>query len=86
MRRSFVQARFLGAHIDIGGSAAKDGLALYSLQWMLTESKGKGLVLEFDRLFDERAKINDPLELVFPSSDDVGKGVNMPSFQTKNNL
>lgn len=53
---------------------------------MLTESKGKGLVLEFDRSFDKRAKIDDPLELVFPSSDDLGKGVDMSSFQIKNNL
>lgn len=86
MRRSFDQAWFLGTHINIGGSAAKDGLALYSLQWMLTESKGKGLVLEFDRSLDERAKIDDPLELVFPSSDDLGKGVDMSSFHIKNNL
>lgn len=27
-RRSIVQAWFVGAHIDIGGSAARDGLAL----------------------------------------------------------
>lgn len=86
LRRTFVQAWFVGAHIDIGGSAAKDGLGLYPLQWMLTESKGKGLVFEFDSSFDKRAKIDDPLELVFPSSNDLGKGVDMLSFQVKNNL
>ena len=53
---------------------------------MLTEGKGKGLVLEFDGSLDERAKIDDPLELVFPSDDDLGKGVDMSSFQIKNNL
>lgn len=53
---------------------------------MLTESKGKGLVLEFDSSFDKRAKIDDPLELVFPPSSDLGKEVDMLSFQVKNNL
>lgn len=43
-------------------------------------------MLEFDGSFDGRAEIDNPLELVFPSSDDLGKGVDMSSFQIKNNL
>lgn len=86
MGRSFIQAWFVGAHIDIGGSAARDGLALYPLQWMLTESQGKGLVLEFDRSFDQQAAIDCPLDLVFPPNDNLGKGVDMCSFQIENSL
>lgn len=37
LKQTFVQAWFVGAHIDMGGSSAKDGLSLYPLQWMLIE-------------------------------------------------
>ena len=85
-RRSIVQAWFIGAHIDIGGSAAKDGLALYPLQWMLIESGEKGLKLEFDGSFGDRAKIDDPLKVVFPSYESEGKGANMSILTAKNDL
>ncbi|KAL8960476.1 MAG: hypothetical protein Q9193_002825 [Seirophora villosa] len=85
-RRSIVQAWFVGAHIDIGGSAAKDGLSLYPLQWMLVESRAKGLQLEFDGSFGNRAVIDDPLKLVFPAYESEGKGVPMSSFTAKNKL
>lgn len=71
-RRSIVQAWFVGAYIDIGGSAAKDGLSLYPLQWVLIESCKKGLELESDGSFGNRAKIDDPLKLVFPSYESEG--------------
>lgn len=67
--RSFVQAWFMGAQIDIGGSAKKYGLSLYPLQWMLTESRGKGLVLEFSAapiIRNKGAKIDNPLHVAFP--------------------
>lgn len=63
---SFLQTWFLGAHIDTGGSVSKDGLALYPLQWMLLESKSKGLVLEFGGNFDNCIQIHNPLHVVFP--------------------
>lgn len=61
--RSFLQAWFIGAHIDLGGSSDKDGLSLYPLQWMLLESQAAGLCLHFDGSFEGRAKMTDPLEL-----------------------
>ena len=64
---SLVQAWFLGAHIDMGGSAAEDGLSLYPLQWVLAESSSQGLALEFDGTFGNRAPIDDPLQITFPS-------------------
>ncbi|KAG4437219.1 hypothetical protein IFR05_007308 [Cadophora sp. M221] len=67
LKRSFLQMWFLGAHIDIGGSAENDGLALYPLQWMLLESEAKGLVLEFDGSLAESAPIDNPLQVVFPT-------------------
>ena len=69
-----IQAWFVGAHIDIGGSAAKDGLALYPLQWMLLESQSKGLALEFDGSFGGRVYIDNPLDVVFPPDEQLGKG------------
>lgn len=76
----------MGAHIDIGGSAAKDGLSLYPLQWMLVESRAKGLQLEFDGSFGNRAVIDDPLKLVFPAYESEGKGVPLLTFTAKNDL
>ena len=64
--RSIIQAWFAGAHIDMGGSAKKDGLSLYPLQWMLLESKMKGLDLEFSHDFDNRSRIDDPLRIRIP--------------------
>ncbi|KAH9216224.1 hypothetical protein DL95DRAFT_460511 [Leptodontidium sp. 2 PMI_412] len=77
LKRSFLQMWFLGAHIDIGGSAANDGLSLYPLQWMLLESEAKGLVLEFDGSFASRAHIDNPLHVVFPDHELQGKGVDL---------
>lgn len=84
--RSFVQAWFLGAHLDIGGSAAKDGLSLYPLQWMLLESKAKGLVLEFDTSFDSRVKIDNPLSVVFPSDETEGKSAELWTCKVENEI
>ena len=83
-KRSIVQAWFLGAHIDIGGSAAKDGLSLYPLQWMLLESQSKGLVLRFDGSFAGRAIIDNPLDIVFPPDEKHGKGQELCSYKNKN--
>lgn len=64
LRRTFVQAWFVGAHIDLGGSSEKDGLSLYPLQWMLIESRDRGLCLGFDGTFGGRAAMDDPLRIV----------------------
>ena len=85
-RRSIVQAWFVGAHLDIGGSAAKDGRSLYPLQWFLIESRKKGLELEFDGSFGNRAKIDAPLKLVFPSYESEGNGANKSTFTVKSDL
>lgn len=62
--RTCLQAWFIGAHIDIGGSAAQDGLSLYPLQWMMIESRDIGLCLQFDGSFGGRAPLANPLQLV----------------------
>lgn len=66
--RSFVQAWFLGAHIDIGGGAQHDGFSLYPLQWMLLESLEHGLVLGSQPPATPGISVEDPLQLVFPRS------------------
>ena len=84
--RSIVQAWFVGAHLDMGGSAERDGLALYPLQWILDESESKGLVLEFSELNHDWAKIDDPLRVVFPSSKREGKSIEFWTFETENGV
>ncbi|KAL8711662.1 MAG: hypothetical protein Q9220_004072 [cf. Caloplaca sp. 1 TL-2023] len=84
--RSIVEAWFVGVHIDIGGSAPKDGLALYPLQWMLSESRSKGLLLEFDGTFDNRAKIDDPLKVCFPCSKSKSRVPDSSTFTLGNGL
>ncbi|KAI6896472.1 hypothetical protein KC318_g10053 [Hortaea werneckii] len=64
---TFIQAWFAGSHIDIGGSAAKAGLALYPLQWILRESQLQGLCLGDAGSYGGRAKMDSPMEMVFPS-------------------
>lgn len=64
LKQTFVQAWFVGAHIDMGGSSAKDGLSLYPLQWMLIESKKLGLKLGFSGTFGGRSRMRNPLQLV----------------------
>jgi hypothetical protein len=59
--RSFVQAWFVGAHIDMGGSAVDDGLSLYPLQWMITESKELGLCFRFVGSYGGRSTLPNPL-------------------------
>ncbi|KAK7436389.1 hypothetical protein Landi51_12566 [Colletotrichum acutatum] len=65
---SHLQAWFVGAHADMGGGAEHDGLSLYPLQWMLVESRDRGLVLEHNPADRRKNLIDDPLELVFPKS------------------
>ncbi|KAI0503230.1 hypothetical protein F5B22DRAFT_560916 [Xylaria bambusicola] len=47
--RSFTQAWFMGAHLDICGGSEHDGLSLFPLQWMLLESIKAGLLLRQDQ-------------------------------------
>ncbi|KAF2969076.1 hypothetical protein GQX73_g4468 [Xylaria multiplex] len=63
-KRSFIQAWFVGTHTDIGGSTQMDGLALYPLQWMMLESKAKGLIFKFEGDYGGRALLENPLEIV----------------------
>lgn len=84
--RSIIQAWFIGAHIDMGGSAKRDGLSLYPLQWMLLESQAKGLVLEFSVMFDHRVQIDNPLRVVFPESKSDGKGSETWTCTTENGV
>ena len=85
-KRSIIQAWFIGAHIDIGGSEQKDGLALYPLQWILFESKSKGLVLEFSRFDHRRAQIDNPLHIVFPHSATETKDADTWTCTSKNGV
>ncbi|CAD0015333.1 unnamed protein product, partial [Aureobasidium pullulans] len=64
--RSLIQAWFVGAHADIGGGARDDGLSLYPLQWLLTESQHKGLILQHN---PHTSLIEDPQALVFPTQN-----------------
>ena len=65
--RSFQEAWFAGSHGDIGGACEDDGLALYPLQWILSEAQKFGLVLEFND--EESGGIVDPQTLIFPGGN-----------------
>ncbi|KAK5121572.1 hypothetical protein LTR85_004744 [Meristemomyces frigidus] len=84
--RSFVQAWFAGAHIDMGGSAHEGGLSLYPLQWMLIECKKLGLLLEFSGNEPNCPVIDDPLSVVFPADQKSGMGAGTWSCTTANSL
>ena len=86
LKRSIVQAWFIGAHIDMGGSAKRDGLSLYPLQWILIESQSNGLVLEYSSMFDDRAPIDNPLLVVFPQKETDGRGHDMWTCTTENKM
>ncbi|KAI1627960.1 hypothetical protein EDD37DRAFT_606741 [Exophiala viscosa] len=85
-KRSIVQAWFVGAHLDVGGSADNAGLSLYPLQWMLLESLANGLVLEFTGNFQGRASVDNPLEVVFPPTSDSGRNGAIHTYATKNDI
>lgn len=84
--RSLVQAWFVGTHIDIGGSRSQAGLSLYPLQWLLIESQSLGLKLSFAGTYDHRAPIDNPLDLVFPSTEEQGQGAAMWSCKMENEI
>lgn len=84
--RSFVQAWFTGMHIDIGGSAKEAGLALYPLQWMLTECQSLGLELHFHGNAKHAHPIDNPLNVVLPKEKKHGMGLQMQSFAAVNGL
>jgi Uncharacterized alpha/beta hydrolase domain (DUF2235) len=66
--RSALEAWFLGSHSDIGGATDTDGLSLYPLQWILSDSQDLGLVLEFQRPTGRLNLMDNPLRLVYPVS------------------
>ena len=67
--RTAIEAWFLGTHSDLGGGNSQDGLSLYPLQWMLTESRRHGLHLGFQKI--KLDVIDDPLELCLPRKNDT---------------
>jgi hypothetical protein len=70
--RSALEAWFLGSHSDIGGATDADGLALYPLQWMLSDSQDLGLILEFKQPSRPLNLMDNPLDLVFPVNSTTG--------------
>lgn len=64
--RSFVQAWFLGSHVDVAGGAPHDGLSLHPLQWIIMDSLRAGLVLRPKEPNDHQNGTESPLSLAFP--------------------
>ena len=80
-----IQAWFVGAHIDIGGSSTHDGLSLYPLQWILLESHLKGLVLEFDGSFG-KPTMEDLIKLVLPLGLKVTRHESLRLYKIANGI
>jgi len=72
---SVLEAWFLGSHGDLGGGNIQDGAALYPVQWLLSEARKLGLVLDFNPVtytslvFQKQIAIENPLELMFPTPE-----------------
>lgn len=64
----FVEAWFVGSHIDIVGGATLDGLSLYPLQWILIEAKACGLVLVECGGVESRDEGKRTMQLVLPEA------------------
>jgi T6SS, Phospholipase effector Tle1-like, catalytic domain len=61
---SFQEAWFAGSHGNLGGACEEDGLALWPLQWIVSEAENHGLVLGFNRM--PNSQLEDPARLIFP--------------------
>jgi uncharacterized protein (DUF2235 family) len=59
--RSYKQVWFAGAHSDIGGGYAHDGLANATLHWMAREANAVGLQVDFDQLEQHKVDALDKL-------------------------
>ncbi|KAK5079981.1 hypothetical protein LTR05_008831 [Lithohypha guttulata] len=82
---SLLQAWFLGTHTDLGGRWPQDGIALYPLQWLLSEAQKLGLGLGFERPADQCEARENPLQLVkmndgnYPFNIQIRNGIeNLP--------
>ena len=64
----FVEAWFVGAHVDVVGGATLDGLSLYPLQWILIEAKARGLALVECGGVESRDEGKRTMQLVLPEA------------------
>lgn len=62
--RSCQEAWFVGTHGNLGGACKEDGLALWPLQWILSEAQNFGLALRFTATSGSSTK--NPAHLIFP--------------------
>lgn len=65
-KHSFQEAWFAGSHGNLGGACEEDGLALWPLQWIVSEAENHGLVLGFNKM--PNSQLEDPAKLIFPKS------------------
>ncbi|KUJ07614.1 uncharacterized protein LY89DRAFT_691686 [Mollisia scopiformis] len=78
---SFQEAWFAGSHGNLGGAGEEDGLALWPLQWIVSEAEKQGLVLGFNRM--PKSELEDPAKLIFPKGThgmkqiDCANGINI---------
>lgn len=73
--RSCQEAWFVGTHGNLGGACQEDGLALWPLQWILSEAQKFGLALEFTAT--RNSVIKNPADIIFP-------GLRIPSSTLPN--
>lgn len=77
LERSCQEAWFLGTHGNLGGACMDDGLALWPLQWILSEAQKFSLALEFTA--SRNSNIKNPADFIFP-------GLNVPEHPTLPNV
>jgi hypothetical protein len=84
--RSFIQAHFVGSHLDMGGANKKAGLSLYPLQWMLLEARRCGLSINYDGMSKSPADSQDPLSIIFPKPKGKKADADLWSCTTANGI
>lgn len=65
---NFVEAWFVGAHVDVVGGATLDGLSLYPLQWILIEARACGLSLVECGSVESKDEGKRTMQLVLPAA------------------
>ncbi|OAL28155.1 hypothetical protein AYO20_09574 [Fonsecaea nubica] len=76
--RSLQEAWFVGTHGNLCGGCEEDGLALWPLQWIVSEAEKYGFKVGFQRL--EGSNVTDPSHLIFP------RGVPVRQIRYKNGI
>ena len=85
-RRPLIEAWFVGAHWEVGGSADNHGLSLYPFHWIVSEAEAAGLFLGFVEPPGAMRNVGNTLNLVSPRDEASGPEVQGHKIVTTNGI